>query len=974
MEASDAAETRGSGRKSNDSNALREQLIRAVSPRYEVSHEIGRGGMAFVFRGWDTTQRRAVAFKVLRHEYTVIGSSRFLREIRLLRQLQHHGILPVLDSGHADSLFYFVMPLVQGETLQSRLEREPQLPLDMVQNIVRQASAALDYAHDAGIVHRDIKPSNLFLTEEGVVVADFGIAKDRAPPEEETTTSTGLIVGTAMYMSPEQADGNLRPDRRADVYSLGCVTYQMLAGETPFTGNSMQAVLARHRLSPAPSVRMIRPELPAGVDAVIRKAMAKSPADRHQKAGDFAEALTDPAKLDTAAKELEAREHPRRRRWPLAAGLAAIVLGGALLITYPRSLDPNKVVVFPLGETPAQGTSEGTGIRVALMIGSALEYTDPLEWVDGLPLLDPDLRNDFSLLTAGAARKIATRAGAKWYMDGTVVRQRDSVTVIVRLNDAGSKRVVGRRSATRLAPEAAQAGLHAVNNLLPMLLSPGQRIGDLSALADRRPAAVASWLQGEREYRRFNFPAALDFERRAVTDDSALAVAALRGAQAASWDNQLSEAAALAQAAMRHLNLLPPRHAEFARGLDAYLKGQADSAVHWLRLAIQRSPDWTEAHMALGEVYYHLLPFVHGPSDSLAEAEFRQAAADTGFSPPRYHLAEIAIRRSSPAVAERAIADFLRLSQDPAPGAQLLTMLACAREGRQGPDWKGLLRTRPVEVLRAAQMLSVGGSFPGCAEDGFRALFDDSTLSLGHRWAAFLGLQGLLAAEGRTTELRLTVDSAVARGLTVANQLYLLDALAGVAVEPEAVVVARELSGAGVTKARPYALQLLGSWYAENGDRIGAEAMRNELNRRAVAERDPWLARFAGALEARLTLLAGDTAQAIAGLRQALSAGRREAIDWNPGEPLAPERLLLARLLLKRGEPGEALAIATEFDHPAPVVFLPFLPASLTLRRQAALALGREPDAKRFEERLAALGQTGDRAFGNSPSTSRGAP
>jgi hypothetical protein len=271
-------------------------------------------------------------------------------------------------------------------------------------------------------------------------------------------------------------------------------------------------------------------------------------------------------------------------------------------------------------------------------------------------------------------------------------------------------------------------------------------------------------------------------------------------------------------------------------------------------------------------------------------------------------------------------------------------------------------------------MLSVGGSFPGCAEDGFRALFDDSTLSLGHRWAAFLGLQGLLAAEGRTTELRLTVDSAVARGLTVANQLYLLDALAGVAVEPEAVVVARELSVAGVTKARPYALQLLGSWYAENGDRIGAEAMRNELNRRAVAERDPWLARFAGALEARLTLLAGDTAQAIAGLRQALSAGRREAIDWNPGEPLAPERLLLARLLLKRGEPGEALAIATEFDHPAPVVFLPFLPASLTLRRQAALALGREPDAKRFEERLAALGQTGDRAFGNSPSTSRGAP
>ena len=219
---------------SDESRELREELQRAVHPRYRVDHEIGHGGMAFVFKGWDTADARAVAFKVLKRQHAaVLGSTRFLREIRLLSQLHHPGILPLLDSGHAGSLFYYVMPLVDGETLHARLQREPQLTVDLVRQVVTQVAAALDYAHDAGIIHRDIKPSNLFLSGAQVLVADFGIAKDLSPAEEESATSTGLVVGTTLYMSPEQAEGNHLADRRADVYSLGCVAYQMVAGEPP---------------------------------------------------------------------------------------------------------------------------------------------------------------------------------------------------------------------------------------------------------------------------------------------------------------------------------------------------------------------------------------------------------------------------------------------------------------------------------------------------------------------------------------------------------------------------------------------------------------------------------------------------------------------------------------------------------------------------------------------------------------------
>jgi len=431
---------------SDDSDELRKELQQAVAPRYQVAEEIGRGGMALVFRGVDTADERPVAFKVLKRQHAmVLGPSRFLREIRLLSQLHHPNILPLLDSGQSGTLFYFIMPLVEGGTLQAKLEREPQLPLEEVQRIVTQVAAALDHAHDADIVHRDIKPSNLFLAGTDTLLADFGIAKDLTPADDESTTSTGLVVGTVQYMSPEQSGGTTRPDRRSDVYSLGCVAYQMLAGEPPFNGPSAQAVIARHRALPAPPVRLLRPDLPPGVDAVVGKAMAKSPADRYQRAGEFARALSDPAQLGAAPAEAMGRAG--RRAWlpPLVVGLACIAAGAWYLargraadgggLGGDAALDTTRYAILSF----SQDTSVPSALRPALLLQDAMARWGGISPVDAFQVRDIISRRDTTGFDDADWRRMAAGLGAGRYIRGGATRVGDSVRVHAVLYDATTR-------------------------------------------------------------------------------------------------------------------------------------------------------------------------------------------------------------------------------------------------------------------------------------------------------------------------------------------------------------------------------------------------------------------------------------------------------------------------------------------------------------------------------------------------------
>jgi serine/threonine protein kinase/tetratricopeptide (TPR) repeat protein len=248
--------------------------------------------MATVYLAQDLKHSRRVALKVLHPELAAsLGADRFLREIQIAARLQHPHILPLYDSGQADGLLYYVMPFVAGESLRDRLNRERRLPLDDALAIARDVAAALDYAHRQDVVHRDIKPENVMLHEGEATVTDFGIAKAVSAAGSGSLTQTGMAVGTPAYMSPEQASGEREPDGRSDVYSLGCMLYEMLAGVPPFTGPSAQAIITKRFLEPVPSVRAVLPTVPEQVDTAVMRALAKEPGGRFTTAAQLAQAL-----------------------------------------------------------------------------------------------------------------------------------------------------------------------------------------------------------------------------------------------------------------------------------------------------------------------------------------------------------------------------------------------------------------------------------------------------------------------------------------------------------------------------------------------------------------------------------------------------------------------------------------------------------------------------------------------------------
>jgi eukaryotic-like serine/threonine-protein kinase len=339
---------------------LRAQLEQGLSGSYALERELGRGGMATVFLASDLKHDRPVALKVLHPELAQsVGPERFLREIKLAARLQHPHILTMLDSGETAGRLWFTMPFVEGESLRDRLRRERQLPVEDALRIAREAAQALQYAHTHGVIHRDIKPENLMLTDDGnTLVADFGIAKglQAGGPADAGLTETGMVVGTPVYMSPEQAAGDKGLDARTDIYSLAAVLYEMLAGEPPFTGATMQAMLVRRLTEPPPSARAVRPNVPESADQAIRKSLSPVAADRFGTMAQLAQALQAAATTTSSAPTVVAAPTPaaaapaatmptaeapvRRRKVPVAASalMVGILIGLGVLFAWRRSV------------------------------------------------------------------------------------------------------------------------------------------------------------------------------------------------------------------------------------------------------------------------------------------------------------------------------------------------------------------------------------------------------------------------------------------------------------------------------------------------------------------------------------------------------------------------------------------------------------------------------------------------------------
>ena len=295
-----------------------ERLKEALADRYPLERELGRGGMATVYLGRDLKHDRPVAVKVLLSEYAEgLGNGRFLREIDIAARMTHPHILPLHDSGEAAGFLYYVMPYVSGESLHDRIAREAPLPVDEAVMIARNVADALDYAHKEGIVHRDIKPANIFLIEGEAVVADFGVARAITAAAGQERTSSGAVVGTPQYMSPEQGASDADITGRSDIYALGCVLHEMLTGERVFSARTPLGVIAQHMCEPPVALRTLRPGAPEWLEEVVRTALAKLPVDRFKTAGDFSRAL---------ASGTAVRRPARAVKWrTVALGLAAVL-------------------------------------------------------------------------------------------------------------------------------------------------------------------------------------------------------------------------------------------------------------------------------------------------------------------------------------------------------------------------------------------------------------------------------------------------------------------------------------------------------------------------------------------------------------------------------------------------------------------------------------------------------------------------
>ena len=386
------------------------RLNAALEGRYAIERELGEGGMATVYLADDLKHERKVAVKVLKPELAaVVGAERFLAEIKTTANLTHPHILPLFDSDESDTFLFYVMPYVEGETLRGRLDREHQLPVDDAVQIAKNVAEALDYAHRHGVIHRDIKPANILLQDGKPVISDFGIALAVSAGGAGRLTETGLSLGTPHYMSPEQATGDLSVGAATDVYALGCVLYEMLVAEPPYTGGTPQAILGKIVMGDADPVTKHRKSVPPNVDAAIRKALEKVPADRFAGAADLAKALGDPGFRHGDRVSLGTRVIPSM--WnPLSVALAAVfILGTGMGWLLLQTESPGQVsrleISLPSGSDALGGIGVSPdGQSVAFSVVSDLGrqiWLRPLDRLSAVSLPDTEDGVDPAFSPAG---------------------------------------------------------------------------------------------------------------------------------------------------------------------------------------------------------------------------------------------------------------------------------------------------------------------------------------------------------------------------------------------------------------------------------------------------------------------------------------------------------------------------------------------------------------------------------------------
>jgi tRNA A-37 threonylcarbamoyl transferase component Bud32/tetratricopeptide (TPR) repeat protein len=532
---------------------LDDGLLVALAGRYDIEREIGQGGMAVVYLARDVKLNRRVALKVLRPELAnSLGTERFLQEISIAAPLVHPNILAIYDSGEAAGHLYYVMPYVDGLTLRQRLDRELQLPIDEAVGIVKQVAAALDYAHARGVVHRDIKPENILLLGGHVLVADFGLAKAISRAVSQPLTQSGLVVGTPAYMSPEQATPGVALDSRSDIYSLACVTFEMIAGMPPYRGATPQAVLAHHVASDPPALCGERSSCPPHLDAAVRRAMAKVPADRYSSVGLFARALESPAGTPSSpaasvpaipGAPARATMAMRRRRARIAgasalAALAALALAWAVLrgpLRRQPALDLSTYAVFPFRHAAGVSNVWLDGDGCARKLQDAMSRWSDVRVVDGMRVSDLWARKEPHTVPEAldAARSLSAGRLA-W---GEVFAAGDSLEIRAVAYDVAKPTQPTRQFVIRVGPSTASldSGFMA---LADSILLGGSRDRDHAGSGTKSLRAWQQYEAGRSALDHFDLRDAEQRFREAIAIDESYPQPHLWLARALSWSGE----------------------------------------------------------------------------------------------------------------------------------------------------------------------------------------------------------------------------------------------------------------------------------------------------------------------------------------------------------------------------------------------------------------------------------------------------
>ncbi len=526
------------------------RLTAALGNQYAIERELGRGGMATVYLAHDRKHHRRVAIKVLRPELTAaLGPERFLREIEIAAQFNHPHIVPVYDSGEAQGLLYYVMPYVVGESLRRHLSRQGELPIDEAVEIACEVANALGYAHAQGIVHRDIKPENILLAEGHAIVADFGIARAisaAVSAEHDAVTGTGFVVGTPLYMSPEQVAADLRIDGRSDVYSLGCVMYEMLVGEPPFRGPTPQSVTSQHAIGSVPPIRARRPEVPVKLEQVVMKALQKIPADRFATASEFEAALpshrTPPEpQIPTVPTPVQRRHRVRVSRAAWAA-VVALVLAVALTATafHRRSapvMNQSLYMVLPFRHRAASAPRLLNGDQCESLLHDALARWRGVQMVDPLWVADARARRGGAgSIDDGLSIARERRAGR--VVLGEVWEFKDTIYVRGLLYDAGGQKLV-REQSIRIAPDLSDAQSRFEELADSLLIGGGVATGSPPRSGDQ--LSLPAWRAFQDAYlamQRWDLDSAKVRLQRALAIDPSYGMAQLSLAQVLAWSGE----------------------------------------------------------------------------------------------------------------------------------------------------------------------------------------------------------------------------------------------------------------------------------------------------------------------------------------------------------------------------------------------------------------------------------------------------